>query len=75
MEDILDMIEGFVEMIESLIDFVMDLVQGLLYIYDLLFTIIGNLPSYLAWMPGSFSYLIIAIFGIVVIYKVLGREG
>lgn len=75
MEDILDMLEGFVDLVSSLGEFVLDWIKDLLYIIELLSTIILNLPSIFGWMPVPVFATVSSIFGVVVLYKILGREG
>lgn len=75
MEDLLDMIEGFFDMVGSVVEFVIDWIQDILYIAELLGTLISNLPSIFGWMPVPVYSMIASIFGVIVIYKILGREG
>lgn len=75
MEDILDMLEGFIDLVSSLGEFVLDWIKDLLYIIELLSTIILNLPDIFGWMPVPVFATVSSIFGVVVIYKILGREG
>lgn len=75
MEDILDMLEGFIDLVSSLGEFVLDWIKDLLYIIELLSTIILNLPSIFGWMPVPVFATVSSIFGVVVLYKILGREG
>ena len=75
MEDILDMLEGFIDLVSSLGEFVLDWIKDLLYIIELLTTIILNLPSIFGWMPVPVFATVSSIFGVVVVYKILGREG
>lgn len=75
MEDLLNMIEGFIDLVVSLANFVFDLIQDLLYLIDLLATVVLNLPDIFGWMPPAIYSIIASIFGVLVMYKILGREG
>lgn len=70
-----DFLVGIGDAIVSLWDFIIGFFEDLVYIIQLTGKFVLNIPSYFAWMPGEIVTLIIMIFSIVVIYKVLGREG
>lgn len=75
LQSIADFFTGMIEIIKSLIDFVVGIVEDLVYVVTLCGTFIIQLPDYFTWLPSVVVSLIITTFGIVVIYKVLGREG
>lgn len=59
----------------TIFDFVFGLVKDLAYVVQLLSVTVTQLPSYLAWLPSTFVATIVGVFSIVIIYKVVGREG
>lgn len=67
--------EGFATAISAIINFVVDMVADLLYIIKLTGQFLVNIPSYFSWLPAPVLAVIVSIFGIVVIYKIMGREG
>ena len=75
MNAILEFLKGIGNAIIAVIDFVMGLFEDLVYMIKLLGQVVLNIPSYFAWLPGELLALIIVIISIVVIYKILGREG
>lgn len=75
MQAILDFFVGIFEVIGSLIDFVIDFIGDLVYVVQLTAQFVGNIPVYFAWMPSQIVSVIVSIFAVVVIYKVMGREG
>lgn len=75
MKAVVKAIKGLVQAVEILIDFVVDLFQDLIYMIELLGEFIVNIPSYLSWLPAPVIAIIVTIFSIVVIYKIIGREG
>lgn len=56
-------------------DFIIHVFQEIVYVIQLLGTVIANIPSYFTWLPASVIALLILGIGIVVIYKVVGRDG
>lgn len=75
MKDILEFLKGIGNAITSLIDFLISFVQDLVYIVQLTGEFVVNIPSYFSWLPSAAVTLIVTIFSVVVIYKIMGREG
>lgn len=75
MSAIIDFLVGLCEIIESLFAFVFGIIGDLLYVIGLMASIVVRLGDMLGWLPGPCITLVVTTFGIVVIYKVLGREG
>lgn len=75
MNAILQFFESIGNAITSVIDFVIGLFQDLVYMVSLLVKVVGNIPSYFNWLPAEIVALFVALISIVVIYKILGREG
>lgn len=75
MQAVIDFLLGLADIINSLVQFVTDFIGDLVYVVKLTATFVLNIPVYFAWIPGAILSLIVTIFGIVVIYKVMGREG
>lgn len=68
-------LKSIFDLISALVSFIIGFFQDLVYMISLLGKFIVSLPSYLSWLPSSFITAVTLIFTIVVIYKVLGREG
>lgn len=75
MKAVVKAIKGLVTAVEILIDFVVDLFEDLIYMIDLLGRFIVKIPIYLGWLPAPVIVLVSTTFGIVLIYKIIGREG
>lgn len=69
------MLEGFINLVFSLVDFVITLIEDLVYVIKLTGEFLLHIPQYFSWVPSVHLTTLIVIFGIVVVYKVLGREG
>ncbi len=72
---LLSFFEGIVDIVTSLINFVIQTIMDLVYVIGLLGSMIISLPEYFGWLPSVVGTSLITIFSIVVIYKILGREG
>lgn len=75
MNALLDFLKGIGNAIVSVIDFVMGLFEDLVYMIKLLGQVVLNIPNYFSWLPPQILALIVLIISIVVVYKILGREG
>lgn len=75
MQALIDFFKSFAEIISALVNFVIGIIQDLLYVISLLGSLIVKIPDMIGWLPSACITLTISIFGIVLIYKILGREG
>lgn len=75
MDALLSFFKSIGDTIVAVIDFVIGLFQDLIYMISLLGKVVLNIPSYFSWLPAEVIALIVTLIAIVVIYKVLGREG
>lgn len=75
MDAIVSFFTGLGNFLVSVIDFVISFFSDLIYVIQLLGKVVFSLPSYFSWLPSGVSALLITLFAIVVIYKIIGREG
>lgn len=75
LETIKEYFQIIVDGFNSVIDFVIGLVQDLIYIIKLTGAFVAKLPDLFSWLPAEALVLVLSIFAVVVIYKILGREG
>lgn len=71
----LDYIKGIADAVISVVNFIVNLFKDLVYMIELLVNVVGNIPSYFSWLPAELLLIIVALISVVVIYKILGREG
>lgn len=75
MQAIVDFFTGLFDIVVSLVEFVISFIGDIVYVIELTGVFVSNIPSYFAWMPSVYVTIIVSIFSVVVIYKILGREG
>lgn len=75
MQSILDFFVGVYNTVSELVNYVIGFIGDLVYVVKLTGQFVANIPVYFAWMPSAVVSVLISIFSVVVIYKVLGREG
>lgn len=75
MQALLDFFAGLIDIIIAPIKFLISFIGDIVYVIQLTGNFVVNIPNYFGWLPSAFVSIIVSIFGVVVIYKVLGREG
>lgn len=75
MKAVIETLKGIAEAITAAIEFLFGLIEDLVYMVGLLGQFILDIPAYLSWLPTGIIAIFVTIFSIVVIYKILGREG
>ena len=75
MSAIIDFLTGLGDLISSLFGFLFGIIQDLLYIVALLGSVIVKIPAMIGWLPSACITLTVTLFAVVLIYKLLGREG
>ena len=75
MTEIVNFLNQIIDLIIGLTKFLIQLVQDLVTVIQLLLESITKLPTILQFLPSTALALVMACFSIVIIYKVLGREG
>lgn len=76
------MLESIYNVLKTIGDFfgtvgewIVNLVKDIVKLVELTANAVGNIPKYLSWLPAPVLAIALVIFSIVVLYKVLGREG
>ena len=75
MNAIIEFFSSIGDFLATAVDFVISFFRDLIFTIQLIAKFIGQIPSYFSWLPGEIITLIVALFAIVAIYKILGREG
>lgn len=75
MDAIIKFLQGIIDGVTAALDFLIGFIEDIVYVVKLTGEFVLNIPNYFAWLPAPVLATVVSIFGIVVIYKVLGREG
>lgn len=75
MDAVISFFKGLGNAIISIFDFIISFFSDLIYVIQLLGKVVLSIPNYFSWLPDGITTMLITLFAIVVIYKVLGREG
>lgn len=75
MQAIVDFLSGIGNAIVSIFDFVIALFRDFITFLKLLTLVPSYLESFLSWIPSEFTVLLLLLFSVVILYKILGRDG
>lgn len=75
MQAIIDFFTGIGETINVILDFIISLFKDLIFMIQFVGKVLLNIPGYFDWLPAELVALLVVGFGLVAIYKLLGREG
>lgn len=74
MQTVIDFLSGIGDFFVGLGQFVVGLFEDIVLVVRLTGKLLLSIPDYFAWLPPSALALVVVIFGVVVVYKVLGRD-
>lgn len=75
MDAIIGFFSGIAGLISSAVEFLIGVLGDLVYLVKLTGKAVLAIPSYFSWLPAPILALLTTIFAVVVLYKILGREG
>lgn len=75
MSAIIDFLQGIAEAVTAGVEFLLSMIQDVAYVVELTAKFVVDIPTYLSWLPPEIVAIVVSIFAVVVIYKILGREG
>lgn len=75
MQAIIDFFKAISDGVSAALGFLLSFIEDTVYVIQLTGEFVAQIPSYLGWLPSSVLAVVVSIFAVVVIYKILGREG
>lgn len=75
MDAILEFFGGIADLLVGVIDFFIGFLGDIVYLVQITGKAVSAIPGFFQWLPAPAVALLVTIFGVVVIYKILGREG
>lgn len=67
-ENVLSLFGGLFSVICKIFDFIT-------FLFDLVIKFAVSIPDFFFWLPAEITVLLVSIFSVVIVYKILGREG
>lgn len=75
MDAIINFFKSIGEVITSCFDLLWTFINDLIQIIMMLAKFLGQIPSFISWMPDPLPTILFSVFTVVVVYKIAGREG
>lgn len=75
LDTISDAISSIVGFLDTIWTFVKDFTADTFEMIKLVGETVAKIPDYFSWLPAEVVAPLIVLFSVVVIYKILGREG
>jgi len=75
MDALLSFVESIGNGLNAILDFCISFFEDVAYIVKLTAEYVAKIPSFFSWLPAPVLAIIVSAFAVVVIYKVIGREG
>lgn len=75
LDSISNAIDNIVSFLDTIWQFAVDFTSDTFEMIKLLSDTVKKIPDYFSWLPTEIGVGLIALFSVVVIYKILGREG
>lgn len=75
MDALINFFEGIGDVIIAVVDFIISFFSDLVWIINTLVWAVGQIPNFLGWIPGEILAIITVSLSVVMIYKIMGREG
>ena len=75
MAGLFDLFSGLADFLWAVGKFLIDVILDLVYVVTLLGSLLPEIPVMIGWLPSTCISLTVTVFAVVLIYKILGREG
>lgn len=75
MEAIINFLTGIGDGLLAIVDFLGGMIEDILYVVQLTGSFVLKIPDFFDWLPPELIAIVVSLFAVVVVYKILGREG
>lgn len=75
MQALLDFFSTLGSIITGLVDFVISIIKDIVFVIEVTASVLLRIPQYFSWLPEALLATLTVVFSVVVIYKIIGREG
>lgn len=75
MQALLDFFSTLGSIITGLVNFVISIIKDIVFVVEVTASVMLRIPQYFAWLPSALLSTLTVVFSVVVIYKIVGREG
>lgn len=75
MQAVADFLKAIGDVILGVVDFVISFFSDIVFMVQMLGDLAAAIPTYFNWLPTSVLSGLLLVFTLVILYKILGREG
>lgn len=75
MKAIIEFFESIKDAIVTAYEFLVGVIEDIAYMVKMLGSYVDDIPEWFSWLPSGALAIVVTTVAIVVIYKILGREG
>lgn len=75
MNAIVNFFEGIGDVILAVVEFIVSFFSDIVWIINTLLWAVGEIPGLLSWIPAEILAILTVTLSVVMIYKIMGREG
>lgn len=69
-----NLLQNIADFFSAVWDFILNLVNEIVFVVQSLAKVVSTVPQYFGWLPAGVLTTLLLIIGVVVIYKIMGRE-
>lgn len=69
-----NLLQNIANFFSSVWDFILNLVNEIVFVVQSLAKVVATIPQYFGWLPAGVLGTLLIIIGVVVVYKIMGRE-
>lgn len=70
-----NLLQNILNFFSSLWELLVNLVNDVVFVVQSLAKVVTTIPQYFSWLPAGVLASLVVVIAVVVIYKVMGREG
>ncbi len=72
---IISYFEQFFQLIETLVNYFIQTILDVVYLVGLLVEMLGLMPLLFIWLPGTVAVTLVTAFALLVVLRIIGRDG
>lgn len=69
-----NLLQNIAQFFTSVWDFILNIVNEIVFVVQSLAKVVTTIPQYFGWLPAGVLGTLLVIIGVVVVYKIMGRE-
>lgn len=75
LKSLVELVGNVLSLLGGLFSVICKIFEFIAFLFDLVIKFVVSIPDFFFWLPTEITVLLVSIFSVVVVYKILGREG